>query len=102
MQLGPDDRLAIIWRYYQAYERDDRSAIEPLLHPELTFTSPQDARIDRAAYFDRCWPGHQSIKSFTLLDLCADAQMPWSDTGRPSSTDQDSAMLSTSNSWTAR
>lgn len=66
--------MALIRHYYQAYDNDDRLAIEPLLHPGFTFTSPDDDRIDRAAYFDRCWPGHRSIKSFTLLDLCADAQ----------------------------
>jgi hypothetical protein len=42
MQSGPEDLLALIRRYYQAYENDDRSAIEPLLHPQFTFSSPQD------------------------------------------------------------
>jgi hypothetical protein len=74
VQSGPEDRLALIRRYYQAYENDDRPAIERLLHPGFTFTSPNpdDDRIDRAAYFERCWPPHENIKSFTLLDLCAD------------------------------
>jgi len=75
MQSGPDDRLALIQRYYQAYENDDQSAIEQLLHPDFTFTSPSpnDDRIDRATYFERCWPPHEQIESFTLLDVCADA-----------------------------
>jgi ketosteroid isomerase-like protein len=74
MESGPDDRLALIRRYYQAYENDDRQAIEQLLHPSFTFTSPNpdDDRIDRAEYFERCWPPHESIKSFALLDVCAD------------------------------
>jgi hypothetical protein len=74
VQSGPDDRLALIRRYYQAYENDDRSAIEQLLHPDFTFTSPNpdDDRIDRATYFERCWPPHENIQSFTLLDVCAD------------------------------
>lgn len=74
MQSGPDDRLALIQRYYQAYENDDQPAIEQLLHPDFTFTSPagDDDRIDRAEYFERCWPPHEKIKSFTLLDVCAD------------------------------
>lgn len=74
MQSGPENRLALIRCYYQAYENDDRSAIEPLLHPEFTFSSPDDDRIDRIAYFDRCWPGHERIAPFTLLDACADAR----------------------------
>jgi ketosteroid isomerase-like protein len=74
MQSGPDDRLALIRRYYQAYENDDRPAIEELLHPDFTFTSPDDDRIDRVTYFERCWPPHEHIESFTLLDVCADTQ----------------------------
>ncbi len=73
MQSGPEDRLALIRRYYQAYENDDRPAIEQLLRPDFTFTSPDDDRIDRATYFERCWPPHAHITSFTLLDVCADA-----------------------------
>jgi hypothetical protein len=74
VQSGPDDRLALIRRYYQAYENDDRPAIEQLVHPGFTFTSPNpdDDRIDRATYFERCWPPHEGIKSFALLDVCAD------------------------------
>lgn len=72
MQSGPEDLLALTRRYYHAYEDDDRAAIEPLLHPEFTFSSPQDDRIDRSTYFDRCWPNHERITSFKLLDACAD------------------------------
>ena len=74
MQSGPDDRLALIRRYYQAYEDDDRPAIEQLLHPGFTFTSPspEDNRIDRDTYFERCWPPHERIEYFALLDVCAD------------------------------
>jgi ketosteroid isomerase-like protein len=74
VQSGPIDRLALVRRYYQAYEDDDRPVIEQLLHPGFTFTSPSpdDDGIDRATYFERCWPPHESIKSFALLDVCAD------------------------------
>jgi hypothetical protein len=74
MQSGPEDRLTMVRQYYKAYEDDDRALIERLLHPRFTFTSPQDDRIDRAAYFERCWPPHERIESFTLLDVCADAE----------------------------
>jgi hypothetical protein len=72
VQSGPDDRMALIRRYYQAYEDDDRPAIEQLLHPDFTFTSPNDDRIDRTTYFERCWPPHERIEFFALLDVCAD------------------------------
>lgn len=74
MKSGPGDRLALIERYYQAYDNDDRPAIEQVLHPGFTFTSPGpgDDKIDRDTYFEKCWPPHERIKSFTLLDICAD------------------------------
>jgi ketosteroid isomerase-like protein len=72
VQTGPDDRMALIRRYYQAYEDDDRPAIEALLHPDFTFTSPNDDGIDRITYFERCWPPHERIEFFALLDVCAD------------------------------
>jgi ketosteroid isomerase-like protein len=76
MEAGPEDRLALIRHYYQAYENSDRPVIEQLLDPDFTFTSPgpDDDRIDRAAYFERCWPPHERIESFRLLDVCADAE----------------------------
>jgi ketosteroid isomerase-like protein len=74
MESGPDDRIALIRRYYQAYENDDRPALEQVLHAGFTFTSPNpdDDRIDRTTYFERCWPPHENIKSFALLDIAAD------------------------------
>jgi hypothetical protein len=75
MESGPENRLALIRRYYGAYEGDDRLAIEGVLHPEFTFTSPSpgDDMIDRATYFERCWPPHERIESFDLLDVIADS-----------------------------
>jgi ketosteroid isomerase-like protein len=72
MRSGPDGRQSLIRRYYQAYENDDQPGIEALLDPGFTFTSPDDDNIDLAAYFARCWPQHELIKSFDLLDVCAD------------------------------
>lgn len=70
MRFGPKDRLVLIECYYRAYEDSDRSAIEPVLHPDFTFTSPQDDRIDRDTYFQRCWPGHERIGR-SIYSTCA-------------------------------
>ena len=73
MQSGPEDRVALVRRYYQAYDNDDRSLIESVLHAQFTFSSPNDDdNIDQALYFARCWPNHKAIREFDLLDISAD------------------------------
>jgi len=46
-----------------AYRAQDREAAERLLAPDFVFTSPQDDRIDRAAYFARCFPTSERFAS---------------------------------------
>jgi ketosteroid isomerase-like protein len=41
---------------FAAYRAQDRPAAERLLTDDFRFSSPQDDRIDRAAYFERCFP----------------------------------------------
>jgi ketosteroid isomerase-like protein len=56
--------------YYRAFERHDRSFMEENLAVDFTFTSPFDDRIDRAAYFERCWPKqplHQKFDFVTVM-----------------------------------
>ena len=79
------DRLELARRSYEAYERDDREMIEALLSDDFTFSSPADVAIDRATYFERCWPNRepsrdQRIESIVVEGekafvtyLCADA-----------------------------
>lgn len=43
--------------------------IEALLGDDFTFTSPLDAHIDRAAYFKRCWPNSETIRSIQIEKL---------------------------------
>jgi ketosteroid isomerase-like protein len=63
------DAVAMVRAYYRAYEQKDRAAMERLLAADFHFTSPRDNRIDRAAYFARCWPHGQDIASFALDDI---------------------------------
>ena len=52
MESGPEDRLALIRRYYEAYDNSDRSLMESGLHAQFTFSSPNDDdNIDQALYF---------------------------------------------------
>lgn len=54
---------------YEAYVSDDRDAIEDLLSGDFIFFSPPDPGIDRDAYFERCWPNHETISHFDFLRL---------------------------------
>ena len=44
-------------------------AIEALIAPNFHFTSPLDTALDRATYFERCWPNSRTIEDFTLVHL---------------------------------
>jgi ketosteroid isomerase-like protein len=63
------DRSAIARASYEAFAAADRDAIEQLLADELVFSSPADVGLDRAGFFDRCWPGAGQIKSFEIVRL---------------------------------
>ena len=56
---------------YQAYVDKDRAAMEALVADDFHFTSPLDNRIDRAAYFDRCWPNNGAIEDFEFIRVVA-------------------------------
>ena len=58
------DRLALARDSYRAYETGDRELIESLLADDFEFFAPPDPGIDRATYFERCWPNADLIESF--------------------------------------
>src|SRR5215218_11342403 len=63
------DRLANVRRCYEAYEREDRGIIEPLLADDFTFSSPADVGIGLDTYWERCWPAAGTIRSFEFARL---------------------------------
>ena len=67
-----NDAIAIARAAYEAYVVKDRAAIEKLIADDFHFTSPLDNRIDRATYFERCWPNSAWIKSFDYINLVPD------------------------------
>jgi len=62
-------RLELARRSYEAYETGDRNVIEGLLSEGFMFYSPADIGIDRAAYFERCWPNAEQIETFEFERL---------------------------------
>lgn len=42
--------------FFKAFASGDRSFIEKHMADDFTFSSPPDPLLDRAGYFERCWP----------------------------------------------
>ena len=63
------DPATVARESYVAYVRKDRAAIEELIDQSFRFTSPLDNRIDRKAYFERCWPNSQQIAKFDFVHV---------------------------------
>jgi ketosteroid isomerase-like protein len=62
-------REHVVRAYYGAYPAGDRAAVERLLAENFRFTSPYDDAIDAAAYFARCWPQHDRMRSLVIEAL---------------------------------
>jgi ketosteroid isomerase-like protein len=61
-----DSIATLVRRYFSAYETKDRQVLEDMLDENFTFSSPLDDRIDRAAYFARCWPNSRTLRRITV------------------------------------
>ncbi len=56
----------VVEAMFAAFEAGDRAAAEALLDDDFRFSSPRDDRIDKAAFFARCWPNHEKIRAFRI------------------------------------
>src|SRR5690242_1062370 len=63
------DRLELARNAYVAYETGNRALIDGLLGDDFIFFSPSDVGIDRATYFERCWPNSELIASYEFERL---------------------------------
>ena len=63
------DRLELARDAYRAFESGDRDLIESVLTDDFVFYSPPDPGIDRATYFERCWPNAGLIESYEFKRL---------------------------------
>lgn len=69
----PKDRIELAKACYRAYETGDRELIEALIAPDFTFHSPADEQgLDRAGYFERCWPNAGNLAAFEFVRLIED------------------------------
>jgi ketosteroid isomerase-like protein len=67
--VAESERVKVARDAYLAYVTGDRSAVEAVLADDFVFYSPPDPGIDRAAYFERCWPNSEHIESFDFKNL---------------------------------
>ncbi len=64
------DRLQLVRDVYTAWRTGDRELIERVLADSYTFSSQPDPSLDRAGYFERCWPmAGTNADSFDFLRL---------------------------------
>jgi ketosteroid isomerase-like protein len=70
--MSADETAAVIRAYVAAFFAKDREAAEELLAEEFRFTSPMDDAIDRAAYFERCWPNSDRLRNAVIEQLFAE------------------------------
>ncbi|MBI5105353.1 MAG: nuclear transport factor 2 family protein [Solirubrobacterales bacterium] len=70
--MSEHDQLARARDSYEAFAAGDRDAIEALFAGDFTFSSPADPLLDRAGYFERCWPNHHNIAGFAIVRLIED------------------------------
>lgn len=62
-------RTSRVRSLFDAYAAGDRQAAERLLADDMHFTSPYDNRLDRAGYFEHCWPPPPQIDSFDIVRM---------------------------------
>jgi ketosteroid isomerase-like protein len=63
--------VAIVEAASRAYLAQDRVAALPLYADDFTFTSPQDDHIDKAAFFERCFPTVDRVRGQRQLKIIA-------------------------------
>ena len=61
----------VVRQSFASYVEGDRAMAESIIGEDFVFTSPQDDHIDRAAYFERCFPtsgrfAYQELKRLAI------------------------------------
>jgi hypothetical protein len=51
------NRPQAVRELFRAFAAGDRETVEGVFAGEFSFSTPLDVGLDRAGYFERCWPG---------------------------------------------
>jgi ketosteroid isomerase-like protein len=62
-------RVELAQQMYAVFAAGDREAIVRLLSDDFTFHAPPDPKLDRAGYFERCWPHSGGGGTFEFVRL---------------------------------
>ena len=71
---GASDVEAVVRACFAAFKDRRREDAEALISEDFTFTSPYDDAIDRAAYFERCWPNGDRFSAFDIECVAANGE----------------------------
>lgn len=69
---GSQDLRAAVSALYDAFAHGDRAAFEAMIADDFRFTSPYDDAIDRAEFFERCWPNHEKMAELAVQRISLD------------------------------
>ena len=64
-----DRKTSLARELYLAFAAGDRDAVEGLLSEDFEFSSPVDPALDRAGFFERCWPGAGQGQEFEFARM---------------------------------
>jgi len=68
------DPVSVARASYDAYVRKDRAAMDAIVADDYRFTSPLDNALDRATYFERCWPNSLGLAGFDIIHATQDGE----------------------------
>ena len=67
-------RSEIVRRFLAAWQAEDRPAFEALMAHDFIFTSPYDDALDKAGFFDRCWPNNGYIREHVFEQVIEEGE----------------------------
>jgi hypothetical protein len=65
--MAAADRAERARELYHAFVVGERTVPETLLSDDFSFSSPVDPQLDRAGYFERCWPQAGAVQRFDIV-----------------------------------
>jgi hypothetical protein len=64
------NRTELIKQFYEAFSNTKRNDfVENLLAPNFTFSAPPDPLLNRADFFEKCWPEGHNLKNIKYIRI---------------------------------